>query len=103
MRTKKIVLEPFEAPLYIATSPRAWEMLGQDPEEIVGCVMHHRGKMYILLPAEYEEFVVWHEAHHAARIINDHYGVITTPEDHEADVYMQEAIVRAVKRYYGVA
>jgi len=100
MKAKKVRVEPFGFPLYIATSDESWEMLDLDREALAGAVLTHRGKMYVALPEAYEEDTVWHEAHHVARMLNGAHGVATDPEEHEADCYLQEHVVRLIRTVY---
>ena len=93
----KIVVEPFAAVVYVATSDEAWEELGIERDEVFGVVLGNDEGMFIALPEEYRECTTWHEAHHAARWLTDHYGVPTNAESHEIDVYLQEHIVRLIK------
>jgi hypothetical protein len=98
MRTVKIMVQPYNYPLYIATSEQAWDMLGLEPGDCYGAVVSHKGKMYVALPESYREDVTWHEAHHVARMINAHHGVPTCSDEHEADCYMQEHVVSLIKK-----
>jgi hypothetical protein len=98
MRTKKVVIEPYGTPLYIATSDKAWDMLGLDREDCVGAVTAHHGRWYVALPEIWDESTVWHEAHHVARMIAHVHGVETTGDDHEIDAYTQEYVVRLIKQ-----
>lgn len=98
MRTKKVVVEPYGVPLYIATSAKAWAMLDIDPEECMGAVTVHNSRWYVALPEKWDESTTWHEAHHIARMIAKHHGVITCGDDHEIDAYTQEHIVRLIKK-----
>jgi len=102
MRTQRVTVEPFNRPLYIARSEQAWDMLELDPEDCVGAVLVHKGKMYVALPETYNEEVVWHEAHHVARMLNREHGIITDGNDHEIDAYLQEHVVRLIKTVYKV-
>ena len=100
MRTRKVTVEPYGTHLYIATSEKAWAMLELDPEECVGAVTIHKGRMYVALPESYQEEVVWHEAHHVARMLNGAHGVLTDHSEHEIDVYLQEHVVRLIRGIY---
>lgn len=97
MRTKKITIEPYSAQVYLATSKKAWRMLGVEKDQAAGFVVRHKSKLYIGLHEEYDEEAVWHEAHHAARMINKSHGIDTDHDEHEIDAYMQEHIVRLIK------
>ena len=101
MRTKKITIEPFGMPVYIGTSDDAWEACGISRDACYGAVATSKGKTWILLQEEYDEGTVGHEAHHLARMVSDHHGIITTADDHEIDAYLQEHIVRLIKKAYG--
>jgi hypothetical protein len=98
VRTKKVVVEPYGIDLYIATSDAAWEMLELDRDDCVGAVTTHKGRWYIALPEVWDESTTWHEAHHVARMINHAHGVETVGMDHEIDAYMQEHVVRLIKK-----
>lgn len=100
MRTKKVIVEPYNISLYIATSDEAWEMLELDRDDCVGAVTTHKGRMYVALPLVWDESTVWHEAHHVARMLNKAHGVETCGMDHEIDAYLQEAVVRLIKPIY---
>ena len=100
MKSHKVRVEPFDIPLYIALSDDAWEMLELDRDAMAGAVLTEKGRMYVALPEEYEEFTVWHEAHHVARMLNGAHGVITDSQEHEADCYLQEHVVRLIQSVY---
>ena len=100
MKAHKVRVEPFDIPIYIATSDESWDMLELDRDAMAGAVLTHKGKMYVALPAEYEEFVTWHEAHHVARMLNGAHGVGTDSEEHEIDCYLQEHVVRLIHSVY---
>ena len=100
MKATKIRVEPYDIPIYIATSDESWEMLELDREAMAGAVLTHNNNMYVALPAEYEEFTVWHEAHHVARMLNGAHGVTTTSDEHEIDCYVQEHVVRKIQSVY---
>jgi len=96
----RVWVEPYKFPLYIATSDEQWELLALDRNAMEGAVLTHKGKMYVALPEEYEEYVTWHEAHHVARLINDAHNVPTDADEHEVDCYLQESVVRLIKSVY---
>jgi len=100
MKPARVLVEPFKFPLYIATTDQQWEDLELDKNQMEGAVLTHKGKMFVALPDDYEEYVVWHEAHHVARMLNGAHGVPTDADEHEADVYMQEHVVRLIKQVY---
>ena len=100
MKPARVLVEPFKFPIYIATSDQQWENLDLDRNAMEGAVLTHNGKMYVALPEDYEEYVTWHEAHHVARMLNGAHGVPTDADEHEADVYMQEHVVRLIKAVY---
>ena len=100
MKTKKMTIEPFGVTLMVGTSDEAWKEHHSCKSEAYGYTLRHKGAWWILLQDQYQEDTVWHEAHHVARQINDHHGIDTTADDHEADVYLQEHIVRLIKSVY---
>jgi hypothetical protein len=98
-KAKKVIVEPYAVPIYIATSDEAWELLELDRDDCIGSVLTYKGRWYVALPEVWDESTTWHEAHHIARMLNDHHGVITTGTDHEIDAYLQEHIVRLIKKH----
>jgi len=100
MKPARVLVEPFNFPIYIATSDESWDKLELDRSAMEGAVLTHGGKMYVALPECYEEYVTWHEAHHVARMLNGAHGVPTDADEHEADVYLQEQVVRLIKKVY---
>lgn len=67
--------------------------------EILGMAIETEGGGFILvLPKQWDESTVWHESHHMARFINAFHGIETTYNDHEADAYLMEYIVKQLKR-----
>tara|TARA_R110000796_G_scaffold150535_1_gene267258 strand:+ start:562 stop:912 length:351 start_codon:yes stop_codon:yes gene_type:complete len=100
MKPKRVIVEPFRFPIYIATSDESWEELDLDRNAMEGAVLTFKGKMYVALPEDYEEYVTWHEAHHVARMLNGAHGVPTDADEHEADCYLQEHVVRLIKSVY---
>ena len=96
----KVWVEPYKFPLYIATSDEQWDLLDLDRNAMEGAVLTHKGKMYVALPEDYEEYVTWHEAHHVARMLNGAHGVPTDADEHEIDCYLQESVVRLIKGVY---
>jgi hypothetical protein len=100
MKPAKVWVEPYKFPLYIATSDESWELLDLDRNAMEGAVLTHKGKMYVALPEDYEEYVTWHEAHHVARMLNGAHGVPTDADEHEVDCYLQEHVVRLIKSVY---
>lgn len=67
------------------------------PRDLLGMVMEIEGAFIVSLPIKWDEGTVWHEAHHLARFINKYHSIETTWDDHEADAYLQEYIVRQIK------
>ena len=100
MKPARVLVEPFNFPIYIATSDESWDKLELDRDAMEGAVLTYGGKMYVALPESYEEYVTWHEAHHVARMLNGAHGVPTDADEHEADVYLQEQVVRLIKKVY---
>ena len=100
MKAHKVRVQPYDIPIYIATSDASWDMLELDREAMAGAVLTHKGNMYVALPEEYEEFVTWHEAHHVARMLNGAHGVTTDADEHEVDCYLQEHVVRLIHAVY---
>ena len=74
----------------------------RDRDLIHGCVTFVEGRWTMFLPPKWVEDIVWHEAHHLARLVNADMGVVTTADEHEIDVLTQESIVRQVRRVYGI-
>ena len=99
MKPKYITVEPYAAPVRILRTKREKKAFGV-PEDTVGYCMQIGNSFAVALPWRYDESTVWHEAHHLARWLNDHHGVSTDNESHEADAYLQEHIVREIKRIY---
>ena len=70
------------------------------PEDSLGYVEEESDGVFIIaLPRKWDEATTWHEAHHLARWMNAHHGIITTAAEHEADAYLQEYIVKLLKTY----
>lgn len=70
------------------------------------CHMHEAktcSYFLMVLPAEYKEFVTWHEALHMTWFIMKVHGVEVDCDNHEMQTYLQEHIVKQIKRkVYGI-
>ena len=100
MTTKRFIVEPSGADLIISNDDAVWKEVNVDKADCFGACTQHKGKMYIVLQDRYCEATSWHEAHHAARMINAQHGIDTDVDDHEADCYMMEYIARLIKTLY---
>lgn len=67
------------------------------PDDCAGYVCEVDGLFTLALPIRWDEATVWHEAHHLARWLNHYHGIETNAEEHEADAYLQEYIVKLLK------
>ena len=95
-RVKYVHIESFDMDVRVVVTQAEKKKFGI-PLEVLGMAIESEGAFIISLPIKWDEGTVWHEAHHLARFINKFHGIITTAEDHEADAYLQEYIVRKIK------
>lgn len=96
-RADQIYLEAFDMSIGVIVLAAQKRKLGLDPNVVGMAIQTEDNGFYFVLPLKWDEGTVWHEAHHMARFINSYHGIITTWDDHEADAYLQEYIVRLLK------
>ena len=90
-----VKVEPFGWDLYVVTTKKAAKAAGLDFDDM-GFVATKGGLWYMGLPRKFDIGTLYHECHHCARLMNDEAGIVTTAQDHEADVYLMESIAREV-------
>ena len=93
-----VTIEPFGWDVYIVTDPKEMEALEEGLSQAHGFVTAKKGVWYMGLPKKLCYGTLYHEAHHLARYMNDHAGIVTTNECHEADTYLMESIARIVAK-----
>ena len=99
MKPRYITVQPFDLEVRILLTKKEWREHKVPKGAMAACMV--RNEQYMLaLPRKYDEPATWHEAHHLARWLNEAHGVLTDVDNHEADVYLMEHIVREVKRLY---
>lgn len=97
-RQHHIHVGSFEADVLVAVTKEERKRF-DIPEGALGYVEMRDNMFLMALPVRWDEGTVWHEAHHLARFLNHYHGIITTWDDHEADAYLQEYIVRLIKKH----
>lgn len=99
MKPRYITVQPFDLQVRVLLTKKEWRQYKVPKGACAACML--RGDQYMLaFSRTYSEEEVWHEAHHLARWLNEAHGVVTDVDNHEADVYLMEHIVREVKRLY---
>tara|TARA_R110002153_G_scaffold14923_6_gene53654 strand:+ start:160 stop:504 length:345 start_codon:yes stop_codon:yes gene_type:complete len=93
-----MTVEPLGITVYFLTTKEGWALIGEDPRDCLGFVSAYKNRRVVGLPVKYDEYTVWHEAHHLARFLNAECGILTDASDHEADCYLQESLVRQIKK-----
>lgn len=93
-----IDIDTFDMQVTVITSNADKKAMGWDPDDLgMAGYNEEQNAFFIVLPAKWDESTTYHEAHHMARFINEHHGIKTTAQDHEADAYLMEYIVRQIK------
>ena len=97
-RKDHIFIEHLSKYVLVAVTAKDKEEYGVGDENSRGMCYRTTDDTFILgLPLSWDETTVWHEAHHLSRFLNQAYGILTTNEEHEADAYLQEYIVKLLK------
>lgn len=107
-----IIIEPFESEVVIFTKLKDLiahfkemnipsDMIPEGAQGFVSPIEHLGGlALYMFLPRKFDAGIIYHEALHLAHILITHHGmdVDETMNSSEMQAYLQEYIVRVIKR-----